>query len=334
MLVCSGCARHRYGVDGLQSALKRDAPLNTRGGLQNYESIYTVGSVGVGVGRTTVIEELHTQIDTTRRELELAEQGGRTYEASLRRARLEDLLEIAARHAIRLTAPMTPRHAPNARTDPRRAPSRRGAPVYTRVNTIFGPQDRVDAGVAQIEGPDRAAVEATSGNRGLMTMVDRKAAVIVAISYWDEPDRSSDAELTRARQNAVVAAGGDLVAENYVLAFDERESIPAPGAAVRLVRVQIASARSDDGLTYLWEEILPQLRASAGFHHAEVMVDQNLGRAVLVTTWRDADHATRADAILDRVRTDALHRARVTLPATETYTLVRDAADTRVTGRT
>lgn len=206
--------------------------------------------------------------------------------------------------------------------------------MYTRVNTIFGPQDRVDAGVAQIEGPGRAAVEATSGNRGLTTMVDREAAVIVAISYWDEPDRSSDAELTRARQNAVVAAGGDLVAENYVLAFDERVSVPAPGAAVRLVRVQIAPSRSEDGLTYLREEILPQLRTTAGFHQTEVMVDRNLGRALLVATWLDDDHAAGADGILDRLRTDALHRAQVTLPATEIYTLVRDAADARVTGRT
>jgi hypothetical protein len=47
-----------------------------------------------------VIEELHAQIDAVRHELELAEQGGLTYEAGLRRARLADLLQIAARHGI------------------------------------------------------------------------------------------------------------------------------------------------------------------------------------------------------------------------------------------
>lgn len=277
-----------------------------------------------------MIEELHAQIDAVRHEVELAEQGGLTYEAGLRRARLADLLEIAARHGIALR----PGRHGAAPTEILRTHPRKGGPVYTRVNTIFGPKDRVDAGVAQIEGPDRAAVEATSGNRGLTTMVDREAAVIVAISYWDEPGRSSDAELTRARQNAVVAAGGDLVAENYVLALDERVSVPAPGAAVRLVRVQVAPSRSEDGLTYLREEILPRLRATAGFHHAEGMVDENLGRALLVTTWRDGDDAATAVAILDRLRTDALQRAQVTLSGTEAYTLVRDAADTRVAGRT
>jgi hypothetical protein len=205
--------------------------------------------------------------------------------------------------------------------------------VYTRVNTIFGEKGRVDAGIAQIEGPDRAAVEATSDNRGLTTMVDREAAVIVAISYWDKPGHSSRAELTRARQDAVAAAAGDLVAESYVLAHDERASIPAPGATVGMVRVRIAPSGIARGLAYLHDEILPQLRATAGFHHAQVLVDQELGNGLLMTAWPDEEHAARADILLGRLRGDALDRAGVTFSRTETYTLIRDAADTHVTGR-
>src|SRR5207344_614269 len=103
---------------------------------------------------------------------------------------------------------------------------------------------------------------ATSGNRGLTTMVDREAAVIIAISYWDEPERSSEAELTRARQNAVAAAAGDLVAESYVLSLADRASVPVPGSTVRLVRVQIAPSRGAGAVAYLREEILPRFRAT------------------------------------------------------------------------
>ena len=175
-----------------------------------------------------MIEELHAQIDAVLHEVELAEQGGLTYVAGLRRARLADLLEIAARHGIALR----PGRHGAAPTEILRTHPRKGGPVYTRVNTIFGPKDRVDAGVAQIEGPDRAAVEATRGNRGLTTMVDREAAVIVAISYWDELGRSSDAELTRARQNAVVAAGGTWWPRTTSSPSTSGVSVPAPGAAV------------------------------------------------------------------------------------------------------
>jgi hypothetical protein len=52
-----------------------------------------------------VIEELRAQIDAVRDKLALAEQAGLSYEAILHRARLADLIDIALRHAIDLTAP-------------------------------------------------------------------------------------------------------------------------------------------------------------------------------------------------------------------------------------
>ena len=52
-----------------------------------------------------MIEELRAQIDAVREKLALAEQAGLSYEANLNRARLADLMDIAARHAIDLTAP-------------------------------------------------------------------------------------------------------------------------------------------------------------------------------------------------------------------------------------
>ena len=52
-----------------------------------------------------MIEELRAQIDAVRDKLALAEQAGLSYEAILHRARLADLMDIAARHAIDPTAP-------------------------------------------------------------------------------------------------------------------------------------------------------------------------------------------------------------------------------------
>jgi hypothetical protein len=55
---------------------------------------------------------------------------------------------------------------------------------------------------------------------------------------------------------------------------------------------------------------------------------------LLITTWQDEDHAAGADAILDALRADALHRAHLTFAGTQTYTLVRDAKDTRLAAGT
>ncbi|MFC4943782.1 hypothetical protein [Pseudonocardia sp. GCM10023141] len=51
-----------------------------------------------------MIGELHTQIETVQRNLGLATQAGLPYEATLHRARLEDLVEMAMRHGIDVSA--------------------------------------------------------------------------------------------------------------------------------------------------------------------------------------------------------------------------------------
>jgi hypothetical protein len=188
--------------------------------------------------------------------------------------------------------------------------------MYARVNIIFGEQDKVDAAIAHIEGSDRSLVEATSGNRGLATLVDRNAGVIVAVSYWDEPLHSSEAALTRAREEAAAAAGGDLVVEGFELADWERASVPAPGAAVRMTRVRFDPAAVADGLGVLHDEVLAHVSKLVGFCSAEVLIDRGSGAGLVVTTWADEDSAGNADRAVERLR----------IGATEAYSLVRTSA--------
>ncbi len=51
-----------------------------------------------------MIGELRAQMEMTQHNLVLAERAGLPYEAYLHRARLEDLMEMAARHGIDVTA--------------------------------------------------------------------------------------------------------------------------------------------------------------------------------------------------------------------------------------
>jgi hypothetical protein len=53
---------------------------------------------------TAVIKELRTQIETAQRNLAIANQAGLPYESHLHHARLEDLMDIAARHEIDVSA--------------------------------------------------------------------------------------------------------------------------------------------------------------------------------------------------------------------------------------
>jgi len=200
--------------------------------------------------------------------------------------------------------------------------------MHARVNMIFGKQDKVENGIAHLEETDRLAVESTPGNRGLTTLADRAAGVIVALSYWDEPSHSSKAALTRARGGAVVAADGDLVVETYEVALQETTSPPVPGAVVRLTRVQIESAKVAAGLTFIGEEVLPQLRSDIGFCSAEVLIDRHSGDGLFLTAWTAEGDAHRVDTVLDQLRDEAMDRVGARFPRTETYALVRTSART------
>ena len=71
-----------------------------------------------------MIEELRAQVDAVRHKLALAEQAGLLDEAHVHRARLADLRDIAARHAIDLTAA----HPGGVEGDPESGPNPITAP--------------------------------------------------------------------------------------------------------------------------------------------------------------------------------------------------------------
>src|SRR3954452_8441596 len=195
--------------------------------------------------------------------------------------------------------------------------------MYARVNIIYGTPGKVEAGLAHIEKYNRGAVESATGNRGLTTLVDREAGVVVAMSYWDDLHRSSEPVLTEAREGAAVAAGGALVTETFEIAVAERRADADPGAPVQMTRVQLEPARVDAGLAFVRDELLARLSASSGLCSAELLIDRKIGNGLLVTTWTDEDAANRADALLGAPPSDAAARAGVTFPRSESYVLVR-----------
>lgn len=198
--------------------------------------------------------------------------------------------------------------------------------MFARLSMIFCEMDRIDAGLAHIEDSDRGAVEATQGNEGLATLVDRETGVIVALSYWDESLRSSEAVLTEARAGAAAAARGDLVTENFEVAVGRRVSIPAAGAAVRMARVQVDHARLEDAVGFYREDVVPRLERCPGLCSAELLLDPDSGTGVSVTAWEGPEAAAGAETVLEQLREEASSRLEVKFTRVETYTMVRTSA--------
>lgn len=194
--------------------------------------------------------------------------------------------------------------------------------MHARVNVIYGNARLVDAGLDQLEATDRARVEATPGNRGLTTMVNREAGVIVAMSYWDEPLESSESALTDAREKAAAAAGGDLVVEQFEVAGSAPGGAPGPGAVAEMTRVRLDPTARSEGLAYLTTDMLSALAHDTGATSAQVLIDHDTGNGIIVALWAAPGAAERARRIVAQQRSLAEQRVQATFPRTETYTLI------------
>jgi len=142
------------------------------------------------------------------------------------------------------------------------------------------------------------------------------------MSYWDDLRHSSEAALTKAREDAAKTAGGTLVTESFEVAVAERLAVPDPGATVQMTRVQLDPVRIDAGLAFVRDELLRRLSACSGLCSAELLIDRVIGNGLLVTTWTDQEAAGRAQALLDELRRDAEAAAGATFPRSESYMLV------------
>ena len=157
--------------------------------------------------------------------------------------------------------------------------------MHVRVTTIYCDQDRVGLAADSLERVDRPAAEAMAGNRGLMTAVDRQAAVLVAASYWDEPGLASQASLTQARGAATEASGGQLTTETFEVAAQLRCADLPAGGVLRLFRPRAPGTTPPDLAERLEHSVFPQLGTVEGLCGTELRLDSETRHPVLVTMW-------------------------------------------------
>jgi hypothetical protein len=172
--------------------------------------------------------------------------------------------------------------------------------MFVRINTIYGDKDKIDEAIDYIEESDRPVVEASAGNGGLATFVDRDGGLIVAASYWDEPLHSSEAALTRVREGASAIANGNLTTESYEIVADAEMAAPPPGAAVRMTRMQIELARIEGMIAFVRDEFLPRVTTFGGLCSAQLLLDRSSGECVVMSVWADDHSAEKARGALEQ----------------------------------
>ena len=167
-----------------------------------------------------------------------------------------------------------------------------------RVVTFTGAKD-IDAGVKFLEEKVKPAMSSQNGYRGFTASADREGGVFAVLSLWDtaEDRDASEAALASNRQEATGVIGGEMNVANFEqLVAEVGQSPPEPGSALMVTRISMDPGKIDENLAFFKSDVLPRIKASAGFQAARNMFNRETGEGLVGSAWANEDAMKAASA--------------------------------------
>jgi len=197
--------------------------------------------------------------------------------------------------------------------------------MFARYTNVRGDPSRIDAAIDYADGPARAAVESTEGNRGFAVIADTERGRLVGASYWDSAEalQASEAALADTRAAAAAALAGEVTIESFEVVVGFRHSFPARGALVRLGPLTVPPARVEETISLMNEENVPRVKGAAGLCSFQMVLDRATGAGMVVSAWESHDAATAFWPIAEQLRARASDRVGVRFTPPEDYTMIR-----------
>ena len=109
---------------------------------------------------------------------------------------------------------------------------------------------------------------------------------------------ASESALAKSRQEGLDIIGGKLTVETFEELLAEVIEPPTPGSALMVTRVSMDPAKIDENFAYFKSEVLPRIKANAGFQALRNMMNRKTGDGLVGAVWatKDAMKAAAADA--------------------------------------
>lgn len=201
--------------------------------------------------------------------------------------------------------------------------------MFARYTTVRGDPDKIDAAIEYVDGAARAAVEATEGNRGFATAVQRERGVVVGLSFWDSRESldNSESRLATVREQAAQAMGGEASFERFEVPIGFRHTIPGRGAVARVSRFEVDPERVDELVSLAREEVVPRVKGAAGLCSFLQLVNRESGAGMVIAAWENQGAAHAFALTAEQLRARASDRVGVRFGDIEVLTVIRTTAE-------
>jgi hypothetical protein len=174
--------------------------------------------------------------------------------------------------------------------------------MYVRLLTWRNAKN-IDDGVTYLR--DKVMpISGLSGFRGVTAAADRADDTLSILSLWEtEADReASVGPLAEARNEATDIIGGELTLENYEqLIAAAGAAPPSVGSWLRVRSLSMEPAKIDENLVDFEANVLPRIKAYAGFQDFRMLIDRTTGTGYGGTVWSDEASMMHAAADAESV---------------------------------
>jgi len=162
--------------------------------------------------------------------------------------------------------------------------------MHTRLLT-FTDAKNIDGGVDFLRQKVVPILNEQKGYRGVSASADRSGGVLGILTLWETAaDReASESALAKARQEGLDIIGGELTVETFEQLLSEVADPPGPGSALMVTRISMDPAKIDENLAFFKSDILPRIKANAGFQAVRNMIDRKAGHGLVGTVWANQD---------------------------------------------
>jgi hypothetical protein len=182
--------------------------------------------------------------------------------------------------------------------------------MFNRVTTLTGGND-IDAALQYLEKTALPVSRSQTGYQGASASVDRAAGVLGVLTMWDNAANrdASDSAIAKSRDEASrLFFSGTMTVELFEDVTVDLVKPPIVGASLRIVSYGVDPANLDEIIAYFDSDLIPRIKALAGFRGLRNMVNRETGAGLVGTSWDDASAMQQADGQLRNLREDVGRR--------------------------
>ncbi|MCA1843150.1 MAG: hypothetical protein LC792_08150 [Actinobacteria bacterium] len=177
--------------------------------------------------------------------------------------------------------------------------------VFNRLTTLTGGND-IDAALQYLEKTALPVTRSQAGYQGAGASVDRAAGILSILTMWDSAAsrEASESAIAKNRDEASRLFSGNVTVELFEDVNVDMAKPPIVGASLRVVRYRTDPATLDDFVAFFDSDLVPRIKAMAGFRALRNMVNRETGAGIVGSSWDDDSAMQQADGQLRSLRED------------------------------